>query len=119
MATRVENLTEVAPGVFELRLPIPWEDEFVNVFLLAGGGHVDLIDCGMNSAASIDTIRRAVRSVGGEGARVRRLLITHIHPDHYGLAGLQINVAVRTGDESQDAAVDDAKLIPIVDMGDR
>src|SRR5438105_3755353 len=88
MATRVENLTEVATGVFELRLPIPWEDEFVNVFLLAGGGHVDLIDCGMNSAASIDTIRRAVRSVGGEGARVRRLLITHIHPDHYGAAGI-------------------------------
>ena len=88
MATRVENLTEVATGVFELRLPIPWEDEFVNVFLLAGDGHVDLIDCGMNSAASIDTIRRAVRSVGGEGARVRRLLITHIHPDHYGAAGI-------------------------------
>src|SRR2546421_10689047 len=88
MVTRVENLTEVAPSVFELRLPIPWEDEFVNVFLLAGDGHVDLIDCGMNSAASIDTIRRAVRSVGGDRARGRRLLITHIHPDHYGAAGL-------------------------------
>jgi glyoxylase-like metal-dependent hydrolase (beta-lactamase superfamily II) len=76
-----------APGVYELRLPIPWEDEYVNAFLFPDGNSVDLLDCGMNSADSIAMIRSAVRQVGGSSARLRRLVVTHIHPDHYGAAG--------------------------------
>ena len=34
-------LGEVAGGVFELRLPIPFEDHLVNVFLFADGDDVD------------------------------------------------------------------------------
>ena len=83
-------LTEVATSLFELRLPIPWEDEFVNVFLFAKGNRVDMVDCGMNSRESIELIRRAVRTVAGESARLRRLVVTHIHPDHYGGAGVLV-----------------------------
>jgi len=78
-------LTEVATGVFELRLPIPFEDGLVNVFLFPAGNEVDLLDCGMNFDESLDLIRRALEQLGA--TRVRRLVITHIHPDHYGAAG--------------------------------
>lgn len=86
--TPILNLTEVAEGVHELRLPIPWEDEFVNCYLFGHGGSVDLVDCGIQSADSIALIRRAIAEVGGPSARLRRLVITHIHPDHYGAAGI-------------------------------
>ncbi len=79
------GLTEVAEGVFEVRLPIPFEDGLVNVFLLTDGGVADLVDCGMNSAESVAAIDRALRRLGAR--RVRRLVVTHIHPDHYGAAG--------------------------------
>jgi glyoxylase-like metal-dependent hydrolase (beta-lactamase superfamily II) len=79
------NLTEVAADVFELRLPIPFEDGLVNVFLFADGDDADLLDCGMNSDESVDAIRRAVTHLGAK--RLRRLVVTHIHPDHYGAAG--------------------------------
>jgi len=78
-------LSEVADGVFELRLPIPFEDGLVNVFLFADGDEVDLLDCGMNSDESVDAIRAATSQVGAK--RIRRLVVTHIHPDHYGAAG--------------------------------
>ena len=81
-------LTEVAPGVHELRLPIPFEDGHVNVFLLPVDGAVDLIDCGMNASESLDLLRMAIRRVAGDGARLGSLLVTHIHPDHYGAAGV-------------------------------
>lgn len=80
------GLTEVAADVFELRLPIPFEDGLVNVFLFRAGDDADLLDCGMNTEESVDAIRAAVRQVGAK--RVRRLVITHIHPDHYGAAGV-------------------------------
>jgi glyoxylase-like metal-dependent hydrolase (beta-lactamase superfamily II) len=78
-------LSEVAEGVFELRLPIPFEDGLVNVFLFADGNDVDLLDCGMNSDESVNAIHAAVSQLGGQ--RIRRLVVTHIHPDHYGAAG--------------------------------
>jgi glyoxylase-like metal-dependent hydrolase (beta-lactamase superfamily II) len=81
-------LTEVAGGVHELRLPIPFEDGHVNVFLLPDGDAVDLIDCGMNAPDSLELLRRAMREVAGTAARLRSLLVTHIHPDHYGAAGV-------------------------------
>lgn len=79
-------LTEVADEVFELRLPIPFEDGLVNVFLFADGNEVDLLDCGMNSHESLDEIQHALASLGA--THVRRLAVTHIHPDHYGAAGI-------------------------------
>jgi len=78
-------MTEMAEGVFELRLPIPFEDGLVNVFLFTDGAQADLLDCGMNSEESVEIIRLAMRHLGA--ARLRRLLVTHIHPDHYGAAG--------------------------------
>jgi glyoxylase-like metal-dependent hydrolase (beta-lactamase superfamily II) len=78
-------LTEVAAGVFELRLPIPFEDGLVNVFLFPDGAEADLLDCGMNAEESVNAIHTAIAQVGAR--RLRRLVVTHIHPDHYGAAG--------------------------------
>src|SRR5260370_10219648 len=78
-------LSEVATGVFELRLPIPFEDHLVNVFLFADGDDVDLLDCGMNSDESVQAIYAAVTHVGAK--QIRRLVVTHIHPHHYGAPG--------------------------------
>src|SRR5207302_11040281 len=79
-------LSEVAAGVFELRLPIPFEDGLVNVFVFPDGREADLLDCGMNSDESVEAIQRALRQLGAH--RLRRLVVTHIHPDHYGAAGM-------------------------------
>ena len=80
------GLTEVAADVYELRLPIPFEDGLVNVFLFPDGESVDLLDCGMNTDESVAAINAAVQQVGAR--RIRRLVVTHIHPDHYGAAGV-------------------------------
>jgi len=79
-------IIEVAAGVYELRLPIPFEDGLVNVFLFADGEEFDLLDCGMNSQDSLDLIRSSLAELGGK--RLRKLVVTHIHPDHYGAAGI-------------------------------
>ena len=85
MAVEVE-LNEIVTGVLELRLPIPFEDGLVNCFLFPDGKEVDLLDCGMNSDESVAMIREAIKHVGA--TRLRRLMVTHIHPDHYGAAGV-------------------------------
>jgi glyoxylase-like metal-dependent hydrolase (beta-lactamase superfamily II) len=78
------ELTEAADGVFELRLPIPFEDGRVNCFLLPDGARVDLVDCGLNDPESVGLVERAVRELG---QRLGTVVVTHIHPDHFGAAG--------------------------------
>lgn len=84
-APRSDGLSEVAANVFELRLPIPFEDGLVNVFVFLDGDEADLLDCGMNSDESVELIRDALRHLGAR--HLRKLVVTHIHPDHYGAAG--------------------------------
>jgi glyoxylase-like metal-dependent hydrolase (beta-lactamase superfamily II) len=80
------ELNEVTTGVFELRLPIPFEEGSVNVFFFKDGDQVDLLDCGMNTDESVEMIRQVIKHLGA--SRLRRLMVTHIHPDHYGAAGV-------------------------------
>jgi glyoxylase-like metal-dependent hydrolase (beta-lactamase superfamily II) len=82
----VAALSQIADGIFELRLPIPFEDGLVNVFLFVDGDQADMLDCGMNSEDSLELIRSTLQSLGGK--KLRKLVVTHIHPDHYGAAGV-------------------------------
>src|SRR5438270_6065354 len=82
------KLTEVARGIHEVSLPIPWEEEMVNCYLFNQGSQIDLLDCGIQSDESVAALWSAIREVGGPDAKLRRLVITHIHPDHFGAAGV-------------------------------
>ncbi len=76
----------VAPGIYWLRMPLPFRLNHINLWL------IDLGDswCVVDSGYGIDAIRGAWEEVfsGVLGGRpVSRILITHYHPDHIGLAG--------------------------------
>src|SRR3546814_14785522 len=76
--------TEVAPGIWWLRLPLPFVLDHVNVYALEDGDGWTLIDCGLNK----DSVRNIWQRVAGtllDGRPVRRVLVTHFHPDHMGL----------------------------------
>ena len=83
------GVMEVAPGVFWLRMPLPFALDHINLWLLAdeidGVKGWTVVDCGISS----DTIRanweRVFDSVL-DGKPVLRVIVTHCHPDHLGLA---------------------------------
>jgi glyoxylase-like metal-dependent hydrolase (beta-lactamase superfamily II) len=81
------RLREVAPGVHWLRMPLPLALNHVNLWVLdeADGG-VTLVDTGMPTEET-KAIWDAVFAGPLGGRRVHRVLATHGHPDHVGLAG--------------------------------
>ncbi|MFO1067315.1 MAG: MBL fold metallo-hydrolase [Geminicoccaceae bacterium] len=86
---------EVAPGLLWLRLPLPFALDHVNVWLIEDPDGWTVVDTGYGDAAC-RTIWEAVLAGPLAGRPVRRLLVTHFHPDHSGLAGW---LAERTGAE--------------------
>jgi glyoxylase-like metal-dependent hydrolase (beta-lactamase superfamily II) len=77
----------VLPGVWRLRLPLPWPGvPHCNAWALAAGDGVVLVDCGMHEPGSIGQLERALGQVGLSLEHVRLLICTHAHTDHYGEA---------------------------------
>ena len=76
----------VAPGVMWLRLPLPMKLDHVNCYVLDDGDGWSVIDTGIDSAKG-RAIWEAVLAGPLAGKPVRRVIVTHHHPDHVGLAG--------------------------------
>lgn len=77
---------EVAPGVLWLRLPLPMALDHINVWALADGDGWMVVDTGLRTPASIEAWETALAGPL-DGRPVTRVLCTHMHPDHIGLAG--------------------------------
>ena len=77
---------EVAPGIFWMRLPLPMALDHVNVYALDDGDSWTIIDTGFASKRS-RAIWNALLDGPLAGKPVGRLIVTHHHPDHVGLAG--------------------------------
>jgi glyoxylase-like metal-dependent hydrolase (beta-lactamase superfamily II) len=77
---------EVAPGVHWLRMPLPFALDHINLWLLADGDGWTLVDCGLNHKPTRDLWEQAYETVLGS-RRIQRLVVTHYHADHVGLAG--------------------------------
>ena len=78
--------TEIAPGIHWLRLPLPMALDHVNCYALDDGDAWTLVDTGMSSRRT-KAIWQALLAVALRAKPVQRLIVTHHHPDHIGLAG--------------------------------
>jgi len=76
----------VAEGVLWLRLPLPMRLDHVNAYALADEDGWTLVDTGFDTPAARAAWEAALRGPLA-GRPLRRVLVTHHHPDHIGLAG--------------------------------
>jgi len=80
---------QVRPGLWSIPVPIPDNPlRYVLVYALElDGGGVAIIDAGWDTDEAWGALTAGLATAGGSMADVRAVLVTHIHPDHYGLAG--------------------------------
>jgi glyoxylase-like metal-dependent hydrolase (beta-lactamase superfamily II) len=77
---------EVAPGVHWLRMPLPFRLDHINLWLIEDGPGWTIVDTGLGTEKTKQIWRGLFADRLG-GKPVTRLICTHFHPDHMGLAG--------------------------------
>ena len=77
---------EVAEGVLWLRLALPFRLDHVNIYLIEDGAGFALLDTGIDNAATRAVWERLLAGLL-KGRPLTRILSSHCHPDHIGLAG--------------------------------
>jgi glyoxylase-like metal-dependent hydrolase (beta-lactamase superfamily II) len=77
---------EVRPGVLWVRMPLPFVLQWINLWLLEDGEGWTLVDTGVATEPTREHWRALFLGVM-KGKPITRVICTHMHPDHVGLAG--------------------------------
>ena len=75
-------------GVYQIRLPFPQNITcYTNVYVIEGEKGNILVDSGWDWPGALWAFREGMRIDSLKFQDINWIVITHIHPDHYGLAG--------------------------------
>jgi glyoxylase-like metal-dependent hydrolase (beta-lactamase superfamily II) len=77
---------EIATGVWWLRMPLPFALDHINLWLLRDGVGWTVVDTGYATAQTKELWEKVFAEALG-GLPIVRVIVTHYHPDHIGLAG--------------------------------
>ena len=80
------EMLSIAPGVRWLRMPLPFALDHINLWLLEDGPGWTIVDTGY-AMAETTAQWEMIFARGLHGLPVARIVVTHHHPDHIGLAG--------------------------------
>ena len=76
---------EILPGIYRLQLPLPGSFlKYVNVYLVKGDNGYLLIDTGLNTDATLGSLRKRLDELDITVEEINQIVITHIHLDHAG-----------------------------------
>lgn len=81
------GITQIADDIIQVQIPLPYVLNIVNCYLLRGSDGWTLIDTGLNTAAARARWQTAMNRLGIEPDQIEKIILTHMHPDHYGMAG--------------------------------
>jgi glyoxylase-like metal-dependent hydrolase (beta-lactamase superfamily II) len=78
---------EILNGVHQIKTPAPESASwYTNVYVIEGGdGHI-LVDSGWDSQESLWALQEGIKAANLKLRDIKKVVITHIHPDHYGLS---------------------------------
>ncbi|MDX1522487.1 MAG: MBL fold metallo-hydrolase, partial [Anaerolineae bacterium] len=77
----------IADDIYQLTLPLPFALRSVNCYLVRDGSGWVIVDTGLNTPPARRQWQAVFAELNIRPQDIRQIMLTHSHPDHYGLAG--------------------------------
>ncbi|WP_308638711.1 MBL fold metallo-hydrolase [Paenibacillus silvisoli] len=74
-------------GIVQVKVPLPFSLKWVNSYLIPDEKGYTLVDPGLHTDEAVQAWDAALASKSIRIGDIHTILLTHQHPDHYGLAG--------------------------------
>lgn len=88
LSVGLPSAEQIRPGLWSIPVPLPSASlPHVVVYLFEGSDGAYLVDAGFSSPSCFEALESGMSTAGCAVSDVRGVLVTHLHPDHYGLAG--------------------------------
>lgn len=97
MAKSSDANVQVAPGIYRVRVPIPDNPlGHLNCYLVEGKSGWLMVDTGWYTPDAFRALEAGLRSLGLGLSDIATMVVTHVHPDHFGLAGRIKQISPKT-----------------------
>ncbi|MFC1933653.1 MBL fold metallo-hydrolase [Chloroflexota bacterium] len=88
---------EIAKGIYQLKVPIPGNPlGHVNCYLIEGKDGWLMVDTGWYTPDSFSALEAGLKELGLALTDITTMIVTHVHPDHFGLAGKIKHISPKT-----------------------
>ena len=99
---------ELMPGVFRVRLPLDFQEDHINVWVLYDGEDISIIDTGVGTRETQELWSTVLEEQFADRP-LRRVICTHWHPDHMGVRVMVAGAGTRTTLDNQARMANRAK----------
>ncbi|MCY4020758.1 MAG: MBL fold metallo-hydrolase [Chloroflexi bacterium] len=82
-----DGVTHITDDIVQVQIPLPYALNIVNCYLLRGDGGWTLVDTGLNTPPAQAQWTSALNQLHIAPDDIDKIILTHMHPDHFGMAG--------------------------------
>jgi len=109
---------EIVKGIYQIKVPMPGPGlDHINAYLVEGTKGNLLIDTGWNTPEAFTALKQDLLTNGFQLKDITYIAVTHMHPDHYGLAGRIKQISGATVAMSEvEAAMIDQRYVNVADL---
>jgi len=87
LSHRLPDIADLGHGIGVIPIPLPFRSPpWVNAYVIATSTSVTLIDCGVDWDVGMERLLEGLRALEVEPSAIDRLVVSHLHPDHVGMA---------------------------------
>jgi glyoxylase-like metal-dependent hydrolase (beta-lactamase superfamily II) len=85
------SIISIAEDLKMIRPPSSYWPESANVYVFEDGDGISLFDVGCGSDAAVERLFNALKSLGWYSRSIRKIILSHAHPDHMGAMELLLS----------------------------
>ncbi len=81
------GVSRITEDIVQVQIPLPYALNIVNCYLLRGEPGWTLVDTGLNTPPAQAQWKAALNELDIAPTAIDKIILTHMHPDHFGMAG--------------------------------